>query len=45
VNEDFYVGSRFFGKGGVVRLDDPLANKLIYECPEWIHVVRLNKED
>jgi hypothetical protein len=41
VTEDFNVGSCPFRKGGYVRSDNPLANKLLYECPEWVHPVRL----
>ncbi len=39
--EDFYIGSRYFGKGSHVRADDVLANKLLYECPDWVDPVDL----
>ena len=43
IEEDFNVGSAPFRKGQHVRSDHALANKLLYECPEWVHPVRLDE--
>jgi hypothetical protein len=40
--EDFFVGARHFGKGEHVRAGDPLAPKLLFECPDWVHPVDLS---
>jgi hypothetical protein len=41
VRENFYVGTRSFARGDHVRRDDPLALKLLFECPDWVHPVDL----
>jgi hypothetical protein len=43
-SENIQVGTRFFARGDHVRRDDPMALKLLYECPEgWVHPVNLKK--
>jgi hypothetical protein len=34
LSESFYCGTRYFARGDHVRRDDPMALKLLYECPE-----------
>ena len=46
VNEDFVVGVRSFRRGkDFIRRNDPLFARLLYESPELVHPVRLDKED
>ena len=44
----FYIGMRYFGKGQHIARDDPLADKILKECPTWVTEVidlkKLNKE-
>jgi hypothetical protein len=42
IQENFWWGTRYFEKWSHVRANDPLANKLLYESPELVHVVRLS---
>jgi hypothetical protein len=31
----FYIGMRYFAKGQHVARDDPLADRILKECPTW----------
>jgi len=43
IEENFYVGHIPFVKGQHVRSDYFLANKLLFEVPDWVHPVRLDE--
>jgi hypothetical protein len=43
--ESFWIGMRYFEKGAHVARDDPLADKSLRECPDFVWSVDLKELD